>query len=111
MLNMYKQIDALENNPIEISNKALRSIDLWMRDAVNDAFDIVTRREAAINAITLLKGLSESVRDDLPEAEQKILIKVFGQIIKSINKYIRKEIDNLDNEFAGLRLIHKLINS
>ena len=111
MLSMYKQMDVLDNNPVELSNKVLRSVDLWMQDAVNLDLELTQRYEAALNAIELLKALSEAIRDDLPEAEQKILIKVFGQIIKSINSYVRKEINNLDKEFAGLRLNHKLLNS
>lgn len=95
-------------SPKDLTDRVLHSIDLYMQDLQNESFDWAHRCECGINAITLLQELSNNIRNDIPEEEFVILIKVFGQIIKSINKHMRGQQEDLSKEFAGLRLIRKL---
>lgn len=99
------------DNPKELSDRVLKSIELYMIDLTDNSKEWAERCEHGINAITLLSALSQNIRDEVPENEQEILIKIFGQMIKSINKYVRRETADLTKEFAGLRLIKKLISN
>ena len=94
---------------VALTTRTLYSIDLYMTELQDATLDWPTRLEAGIAAITLVQALSENMRDDLPAQEQEILIKVFGQVIKYINKYMRGQHTDLTKELAGLRLIKKLI--
>ena len=107
-LASYKQQAALDT-PQELSRKVLKSIELYMVDAQNGQLEQQQRLESGLNAITLTQALSQSIRDDLPEEEQVIIIKVCGQIIKNVHKYMRGHQQDLSKELAGVRLIHKLI--
>lgn len=107
-IDMYNQVSGF-GNAVDLSNRTLKSIELWMLDMLNPEIEMPKRYEAGLNAITLLRVLSEHMREEIPAEEQEILIKIFGQIINGVNKYIRKEANSLEKEFAGLRLIKKFL--
>lgn len=100
---------AQQSDPRDLTVRALRSIELYIHDLENTELDWATRCEAGIAAITLANEMSINMRPDLPEQEQIILIKVFGQIIKNINRCMRGEHKDLSKELAGVRLIRKLV--
>lgn len=108
-INAYKQM-ADPDGGKRLSRQVLNSVTLYMTDLQNIELDWGTRCDAGIAAITLLHEMSNNIRDDLPEEQQIILIKVFGQVIRNINKCIRGEVTDLSKELAGIRLIHKLIS-
>lgn len=107
--NMYTRVSTLGDSK-QLSVRAIESVKLYLDDLVNEQIEWTKRCEAGFNAVTLLSAVSQNIRDEIGEEEQVILIKIFGQIIKNTNKYIRKEIGSLEKEFAGLRLILKLIS-
>jgi uncharacterized FlaG/YvyC family protein len=105
-IEQYKQM-ALDRNPKELTEQTLKSIMMYMDDLIDIRQDWGFRCEAGIAAITLLEAMSNSIVKDVPPEEQIILIKVFGQIIKSINSCMRGEITDLSKEFAGLKRLCK----
>lgn len=107
-LASYKQQAAFDT-PQELSRKVLKSIELYMIDAQNEQLEMQQRLEAGLNAITLTQELSNNIMDGVPEEEQIILIKICGQIIKNVGKYMRGQQHDLSKELAGARLIYKLI--
>lgn len=108
-LDHYNQVASLVSG-VELSQRILSSIDLYMLELINDRLDWGSRCESGINAITLLHELSQNIDSRLPENEQIILIKVFGQVIREINNYMRGKKPDLMQELAGLRLIRKLMS-
>ncbi len=109
-IDAYKSMMGTDS-PKDLSERVLKSIELYMIDLTDNSKEWAERCENGINAITLLSAISQNIRDEVPENEQEILIKIFGQMIKSINKYVRKETTDLSKEFAGLRLIKKIISN
>lgn len=108
--SMYSQI-AATTDPKGLSIRAVRSSELYLMELVDESLPWNKRCESGLAAITLLSAISQNLRDDVTTEELTILIKIFGQIIKSVNRYIRKEVDNLDKEFSGLGLILKIIST
>ena len=109
-VEQYKQVSMLGAEPKELSVRVLRSIELYLHEMQDVTLPWESRCESGINAITLIDAMSNNLRDDLPREEAIILIKVCGQLIRSINKCIRGEQTDLIKELSGLRLIRKLIS-
>jgi len=106
-INAYKKMNDIDGS-LDLTRRVLKSIELYIVDVQDDRLNEQTRREAAVAAITLTHELSNNIRSELAEEEQIIIIKVCGQIIKNINKYVRGEHSDLTKELAGVRLLHKL---
>jgi hypothetical protein len=107
-LAAYQQMAGLGNSKA-LSEQALMSIELYVDDMLNPVLPPEKRAEAGIAAITLAQALSDNVRPELPQDEQILLIKIFGQLIKNINKCARGEITDLSKEKAAIRLLRKLL--
>jgi hypothetical protein len=106
----YQQAQQMESGT-DLTLRVLKSIELYMQDVVDHKLDRQTRCEAGVAAVILAQEMSANVRNDLPNEEQIIIIKVCGQIIKEINKCVRGQKDDLTKELAGIRLIRKLVSS
>lgn len=106
-INQYMQMSVAD--PAALTKRALDSIEKYINTLQNETRDWAERCEAGVAAMTLLQEMSINIRPDIPESEQIILIKVFGQVLKNISKCMRGETSDLSKELAGIRLIRKLI--
>ncbi len=105
----YKQMQDIDGS-LDLTRRVLKSIEIYISELQHGELSD-TQRYVTCTSVSLLVGeLSNNIRPEISETEKITIIKICGQIIKNVNKFVNNQHPDLNKELAAVRLLYKLVS-